>query len=71
LIGRDFGVTAIASSLVPAGHVQVILGGNVLALPRALGGPTPSSSIPPGQVNTEGGTISVPANAKYGIPCVY
>jgi hypothetical protein len=51
--------------------VQVILGGDALALPQALGGPAPSSSIPPGQVNTEGGTVRVPADAKYGIPCVY
>jgi hypothetical protein len=71
LIAKDFGVTATASDAVPAGHVQIILGGDALALPQALGGPAPSSSIPPGQVNTEGGTIRVPANAKYGIPCVY
>jgi LCP family protein required for cell wall assembly len=71
LIGRDFDVTATASGTVPAGQVQVILGGDALALPQALGGPAPSSSIPPGQVNTEGGTVRVPADAKYGIPCVY
>jgi len=71
LIARDFGVTATASDVVPAGHVQIILGGDALALPQALGGPAPTSSIPPGQVNTEGGTIRVPANAEYGIPCVF
>ncbi len=71
LIAKDFNVTATASGSLGARHVQVILGGDALALPQALGGPAPSSSIPPGQVNTEGGTITVTANAKYGIPCVY
>jgi LCP family protein required for cell wall assembly len=71
LIGNDFGVPATASDTVPAGQVQVILGGDALALPQALGGPAPSSSLPPGQVNTEGGTVRVAANARDGIPCVY
>jgi LCP family protein required for cell wall assembly len=71
LIARDFGVAAVPSGLVRAGHVKVILGGEALGLPQSLGGPAPSSSIPPGQVNTEGGTVGVPANARYGIPCVY
>ena len=71
IIAKDFGVTAVASDAVAAGHVQIVLGGDALALPQALGGPVPSSSIPPGQVNSEGGTVQVPANAKYGIPCVY
>lgn len=70
-IARDFGVTATASDAVPSRNVQIVLGGDALALPQALGGPAPSSSIPPGQVNTEGGTVRVPANAKYGVPCVY
>jgi LCP family protein required for cell wall assembly len=71
LIAKDFGVSATASDAIPARHVQIILGGDALTLPQALGGPVPSSSIPPGQVNTEGGTVRVQANAKYGIPCVY
>jgi LCP family protein required for cell wall assembly len=71
LIARDFGVTAMPSVAVPARQVQIILGGDALALPQALGGPAPSSSIPPGQVNSEGGTVRVAANARYGIPCVY
>ncbi|HEY6789935.1 MAG TPA: LCP family protein [Trebonia sp.] len=37
LIARDLGVRATASSSVPAGHVQVILGGSYASLPAALG----------------------------------
>ncbi len=40
-IAKDFNVTATASSTVPAGHVQVILGGSVSYLPAAFGGTAP------------------------------
>jgi LCP family protein required for cell wall assembly len=81
-IAKYFGLTATASSTVAAGHVQVILGGSVTALPAALGGPaatpsaTPSASasptsVTPGITTANGNAITVAPNAKYGIPCVY
>ena len=79
-IAKYFGVTATASSSVAAGHVQVILSGSATALPAALGGPaatpaaTPSpsdSSGAPSITTTNGNSITVAPNAKYGIPCVY
>jgi hypothetical protein len=86
VIAKDFGVTATESSSVTAGHVQVILGGNTTAVPAALGGtaataspttkatsaatPTPTSTAP--SITTQNGTaVTVKAQAKYGIPCVY
>jgi hypothetical protein len=81
-IAKYFGLTATAGSTVAAGHVQVILGGSVTALPAALGGPaaTPSTtpsptasptSVTPGITTTNGNAITVAPSAKYGIPCVY
>jgi LCP family protein required for cell wall assembly len=45
LLARDFGTTATASSTLPAGHVQVILGASYTSLPAALSGSggTPSA----------------------------
>ena len=79
-IAADFGATASALASLPAGHVEILLGSAVTAVPAVL---TPASSAsgngqsasaapsaPAGSVNG-GGTITVAANAKYGIPCVY
>jgi LCP family protein required for cell wall assembly len=72
------GVTASASSAVPAGHVQLILGPDAISVPAGLGtaASTPTASpTPSGTSSTSnggaGGTVSVKANAPYGIPCVY
>ncbi|MCW2931965.1 MAG: hypothetical protein JWM19_2927 [Actinomycetia bacterium] len=79
-IAKYFGLAATASSSVAAGHVQVILSGSATALPAALGGPaatpsaTPSASSTSGTpsiTTTNGNSITVTPNAKYGIPCVY
>ncbi|HEY2521756.1 MAG TPA: LCP family protein [Streptosporangiaceae bacterium] len=72
------GVTATASSAVPAGHVQLILGPDAISVPPGLGtaastptvSPTPSGT-PSTSNGGAGGTVSVKANAPYGIPCVY
>ncbi|HEX4830580.1 MAG TPA: LCP family protein [Trebonia sp.] len=85
LIAKDFGVTATASTDVAAGHVQVVVGSTVTSLPAALtgtaspGGSSSSAGTPKptaaptqsGIANSEGGSVSVTAKAKYGIPCVY
>jgi LCP family protein required for cell wall assembly len=83
LLAKDLGVTATASSSVPAGHVRVILGESYASLPAALGGsPSPASSATAGSATSStpatpqyttanGGSVTVKPNAKYGIPCVY
>jgi LCP family protein required for cell wall assembly len=78
IAGSFRGVTATASSSVPAGHVQLILGPDATSVPPGLGtatatpavSPTPSASS--STINGgAGGTVSVKADAPYGIPCVY
>ena len=78
IAGAFSGVTATASSSVPAGHVELILGPDATLVPPGLGSsasspatsPTPSASASAGN-GQAGGTVSVKANAPYGIPCVY
>jgi LCP family protein required for cell wall assembly len=79
-IATDVGATARALASLPAGHVEVLIGSTVTAVPAALApagsapasGPSASAtpSAPAGSVDG-GGTITVGANAKYGIPCVH
>jgi hypothetical protein len=77
-IAIDVGGTATALATLPAGHVEVLIGSTVTAVPAGLApagsspatSPSPSPSAPAGSVDG-GGTITVGANAKYGIPCVY
>jgi hypothetical protein len=83
-IATDVGATARALTTLPAGHVEVLIGSAETAVPAALatsGGssssspspspaPSGSASAPAGSVDG-GGTITVAANAKYGIPCVH
>jgi len=69
-IASLFNVTAAASSTVPAGHVEVLLGADA-ALPNvsasASATPTPSSSPAPlPTTGPQGGAV----NANNGIPCV-
>jgi LCP family protein required for cell wall assembly len=72
-IASMFSVTASASSTVPAGHVQVLLGADATTLPAALStagassSPSPSvSSAAPSSTAPGAGTVT----AKNGIPCV-
>jgi LCP family protein required for cell wall assembly len=79
-IATDVSATARALATLPAGHVEVLTGSAVTAVPAGLAtagssaGGTPTSSAaataPAGSVSG-GGTITVSPNAKYGIPCVY
>jgi len=74
-IATEFGATAAALSSLPAGQVEVLLGSNVTAVPAGLsqtsGASGATQSATPSPSSTTGGTITVAANAKYGIPCVY
>jgi LCP family protein required for cell wall assembly len=63
-IASLFGVSAIASADVAAGHVQVMLGANA-TLPSATPAAS-SSAVPLPTTGAQGGAV----NAKNGIPCV-
>ncbi len=67
-IASLFGVTATAGTAVPAGRVEVMLGGNA-TVPSASASGTPSASSPAVPLPTtgaQGGAVT----AKNGIPCV-
>jgi len=85
VIAKYFGATATAGSTLAAGHVQVTLGQATTAVPAALSraagsgasatstataSPTPTSSVPT-YTTQNGASVTVRAQAKYGIPCVY
>ena len=78
-IATDFGGTAKALASLPAQHVEVLLGTGSTVVPAGL---TPTSPSPSPSASTSapaaaadngaaGGAITVAANAKFGIPCVY
>ena len=78
-IATDFGATAKALASLPAQHVEVLLGTGSSVVPAALT-PTssPSSSPSPSPSSSSaadngaaGSAVTVAANAKYGIPCVF
>ena len=77
-IAAKFGATATALTSLPAGHVEVLLGSAVTVMPASLtlGTSSPGATASPlstaGADNgATGGTLTVAANARYGIPCVY
>jgi LCP family protein required for cell wall assembly len=83
-IAADVGATATALASLPAGRVEVLLGSTVTAVPAGLTSagstatPSPSSaassaasSSGSGNNGATGGAVTVAANAKFGIPCVY
>ena len=83
-IAAKAGAKATALASLPAGHVEVLLGSSVTAVPAGLTGagtPSPSAGSgteSPGPSATTGadngatgGALTVASNAKYGIPCVY
>jgi hypothetical protein len=77
-IAGYFGATATAASSVAAGHVEVLLGTTSTSVPAALGASSsisasaPSASASSAANNGQaGGAVTVKANARYGIPCVY
>ena len=77
-IGGYFGVTATALSSLPAGHVEILLGTGSAVVPAGLAPATrpgatasPSASASAGDNGAAGTAVTVTANAKFGIPCVY
>jgi LCP family protein required for cell wall assembly len=80
-IANYFGATATSVTALPAGHVEVLLGTGATVLPPGLApassassGPSASasaSSTGAGNNGAAGGALTVTAQAKYGIPCVY
>jgi LCP family protein required for cell wall assembly len=76
-IATDFGATAKALASLPAQHVEVLLGAGSTVVPAALtptASPSPSpspSSSSAADNGAAGGAVTVAANAKYGIPCVF
>jgi LCP family protein required for cell wall assembly len=85
IAGYFNGVSAAASSSVAAGHVEVLLGTDATSVPPSLTAgssaaasssatsPASSSSGSSAASNNDqsGGTVTVTANAPFGIPCVY
>jgi LCP family protein required for cell wall assembly len=78
-IATDFGATAKALASLPAQQVEVLLGTGSTVVPAGLtpaSSATPSPSASPSSSaaadnGAAGGAVTVAANAKYGIPCVY
>jgi LCP family protein required for cell wall assembly len=71
-----FGATAKSLKSLPAGHVEVLLGTGATVVPSAL---VPAAATPQsapatssaGNNGAAGGAVTVAAQAKYGVPCVY
>ena len=76
-IADYFGATAKSLTTLPAGHVEVLLGTGATVVPSSLApasSPTtqnPAASAPAGDNGAVGGAVTVGAQAKFGIPCVY
>jgi LCP family protein required for cell wall assembly len=78
-IATDFGATAKVLASLPAQHVEVLLGTGSTVVPASLTptaspSPSPSSSSSSSSAadnGAAGGAVTVAANAKYGIPCVF
>jgi LCP family protein required for cell wall assembly len=75
-IADYFGATAKSLTTLAAGHVEVLLGTRATVLPSGLApaSPTVQRATPPapgGDNGAVGGAVTVGAQAKYGIPCVY
>jgi LCP family protein required for cell wall assembly len=75
-IAGYFGVTATALGSLPAGHVEVLLGSGSTIVPSGLAPAasptaTPSAGSTSGNNGAAGSAVTVTANAKFGIPCVY
>jgi LCP family protein required for cell wall assembly len=81
-IANYFGATAKSLKSLPAGHVEVLLGTGATVVPSGLAPasatpqnvPATSSAGSPGSAGNNGavgGAVTVGAQAKYGVPCVY
>jgi LCP family protein required for cell wall assembly len=76
-IAKWFGATAKPRATVAAGHVQVVLGTGSTVVPAGLAPASAVTTTPAatqtsaGNNGASGGAVTVTANARYGIPCVY
>jgi LCP family protein required for cell wall assembly len=77
-IANDFGATVKPLASLPAGQVEILLGTGSTAVPAGIASvtstspsATPSASTSTADNGQAGGAVTVGANAKYGIPCVY
>ena len=82
-IAADFGATATARASLSAGHVEILLGTSSTGVPASLTPSTSAASTTPAAPSSAtasassagngqaGGALTVGANAKFGIPCVY
>jgi hypothetical protein len=77
-IADYFGATAKSLTSLAAGHVEVLLGTGATVVPASLApasttasAPSSSSTTSAGNNGAAGGAVTVTAQAKYGVPCVY
>jgi hypothetical protein len=77
-IAGYLGAAASASTSLPAGHVEVLLGTSVTAMPAGLGssgaagaGAPTATATPAGDNGAAAGTVTVNSKTPYGTPCVY
>jgi LCP family protein required for cell wall assembly len=75
-IADYFGATAKSLTTLPAGHVEVLLGTGATVVPSSLAPASPTAqsataSTSAGDNGAVGGAVTVGAQAKFGIPCVY
>jgi hypothetical protein len=77
-IAGYFGAAASASTSLPAGHVEVLLGTSVTAMPAGLGSPGAAGAGAPtatatsaGDNGAAAGTVTVNSKTPYGTPGVY
>jgi LCP family protein required for cell wall assembly len=73
-IGSELGATPASLPSLPVGHVEVLLGSTVTAVPADLASPGrpsgPSAGRSPSASPSASGTLKVSQQAPYGIPCV-
>jgi LCP family protein required for cell wall assembly len=75
-IAGYFGTTAKSLTTLAAGHVEVLIGTGATVVPPGLvpaspAGQTTTAPAAGGDNGAVGGAVTVGAQAKYGIPCVY
>ncbi|HEX4290055.1 MAG TPA: LCP family protein [Trebonia sp.] len=77
-IATDVGATAKSLPTLSAGHVEVLLGTGSTVVPVGLTPTSASSASPSASASAgaadngaAGGAVTVAANARFGIPCVY
>jgi LCP family protein required for cell wall assembly len=74
-IADYFGATAKSLTSLAKGHVEVLLGTGATVVPSTLAPASTTPSAPSatsaGNNGAAGGAVTVTAQAKYGVPCVY